>query len=159
MNWPVIYAWINFTIFIGLLYYFLKTPLKDFLGNRSEKFRRELETITTQRREIEMRYQQVRRSLSGADTESKKLLQELREEGELEKKSLIQKAQGFSKKIEEDAKRMATQEIAKAKKMIEKEVFQSALQIARKNLSSRIDQNDQQRLHRWGVERLEGMRI
>ncbi|MDO8493766.1 MAG: ATP synthase F0 subunit B [Deltaproteobacteria bacterium] len=159
MNWTVIYAWVNFIIFIGLLYYFLRTPLKDFLGDRSEKFRRELESVMAQRRDIEIQFQQIRRSLSGAEAEAARLKKELQEEGEMEKASLIKRANGFSKKIAEDAKRMAAQEIANAKRVVEKEIFQLALQMARKNLTSRINQNDQQCLHQWGVKNLEGFRV
>ena len=148
-------VWINFALFAGILAYFLREPLLDFLGDRSEKIHQELERIAKLKREIETQLQNYQRRLSLAGQEIDELKKEFQKEGEIEKKNLMQKAQRYSEKIREDGKRMTEQELAKAKLLLKRKTFLLAIDLAKKRLEGEVGPKDQVRLAQWGIQHLQ----
>ena len=55
-------------------------------------------------------------------------------------------AEAMSKKIQEDAKNTAANEVDRAKKQLREELLKDAVLTARKDLSSQVSSSDQQRL-------------
>lgn len=148
-------AWINFILFIGALIYFLREPLLDFLGDRSEKIRQELDKIAHRKREVESRLQNYKNHLAVIGHEIEALRSEFQKEGDAEKKNLITKAQRYSEKIREDAKRMTEQELNKARLILRQKTFILAVDLAKKLLEQAVGPTDQERLARWGIQHLE----
>ena len=151
-----IYPWINFALFIGALFYFLREPLNDFLGDRRESLRKELDDLTHQRGQLELQFQGYRKKMNEAGQEIKKMIDELRKEGEFEKQTLIKKSQGFAQKIKDDAGKMGLQELAKAKIKLKQKTLLLALELAKAQLQKTINANDQERLGLWAIKHLEG---
>ncbi|MBI4124458.1 MAG: ATP synthase F0 subunit B [Deltaproteobacteria bacterium] len=147
--------WINFILFVGVLAYFLREPLLDFLGDRSERIHQELEKIAKQKKVIEARLEDYKKRLDIAGLEIENLKKEFQSEGETEKKNLIQKAQKYSEKIREDAKRMTEQELNKARHILRRKTFLLAVDLAQKKLQQEVGPADQERLARWGIGHLE----
>lgn len=154
MEMALIYKWINFGIFNFALFYFLREPVRDFLGDRRESFRKTLEELRQKRHEMELRLSGYRKRLETAETEIRKITGELRKEGELEKQNLIKKAQGFAQKIRDDAEKMGKQGLIKAKFILRKKTLDLALTLARKRLNERIGPEDHERLALWAIKKL-----
>lgn len=154
----MIYSWLNFTVFVGLLCYFLREPIQNFLKNRAESLGRALDIAAQNRQAMEVRYQEIRHKLNGSDAEVLKLKEELKEEGLLEQKRLLEKSHGYAEKIREDAKRMGDQEVEKARARIQQEIFLSSLQLAKSKLAQRLDAKGQEKLVSWGIQNLGGAR-
>lgn len=152
----LIYKWINFAIFGFTLFYFLREPVRDFLGDRKESFRKTLEELRQKRGEMELHLSGYRKRLETADAEIKKIVEELRREGELEKQNLVKKAQGFAQKIGEDAEKMGKQGLIKAKFLLRKKTLDLALTLARKRLNETIGPEDHERLTLWAIRSMEG---
>ena len=159
MELGLIYKWINFVLFFGALVYFLRTPIRDFLADRKEALRREIEETSRGRLGIERRFQEYRKRLSEAAAEIEQLKKEWMQEGELEKKNLIQKAQIFAKKIRNDAEKVAGQEMEKTKHLLRLKVLEHAVDLAREGLKKTVDSADQERLVAWGIKHFEGLKL
>lgn len=153
-----IYPWINFILFLGLLVYFLRSPLKDFLGDRRESLRRELEELAQKRAQLERRFEEYRKRLGQTEQEIRRLKEELSREGELERQALIKKAQDFAQKIREDAKKMGAQELTKAKLALKRKIVLLTLELASFKLKKSIQPKDQERLAIHAVQHLEGLK-
>lgn len=154
MSAGLIYQWINFVIFAGLLYYFLRTPFKDFLGDRRERLRKELDEVAQGRLEAETHFKNCRKKMAAADQTIQQLKEELRQEGELEKSILIRRSKEYAHKIREDAVRMTDQELSRAKEALTQKTFVLAVALARKKVEASITPQDQQRLMAWGMENM-----
>lgn len=152
-----IMPWVNFILFVGILVYFLREPLLDFLGDRSEKIRQALEKIARQKEEVQTRLADYQRRLERAADEIEKLKAEFQREGELEKKNLVQRAQTYAEKIRQDAKRIAEQELRKARHLLRQKAFLLSVELAQKKIEQAINSADQTRLARWGISHLERM--
>lgn len=154
MEIELIYRWINFFLFLGMLGYFLREPLRDFLGDRSETIRKRLEEVAIKLKEMELRLQECQKRLAGSDQEIKELREELLREGELEKQALIHKAQSYAEKIRIDAKRMGEQELHKAKISLRQQTLKQALDLTQTLLQQAVETKDQERLTLWGIRSL-----
>lgn len=154
MSAGLIYQWINFVIFAGILIYFLREPFRDFLGDRRERLRKELDEVSHARLESETGFKECRKKMAQADQSIQRLKEELRQEGELEKSLLIRRAKEYAHKIREDAGRMTHQELSRAKETLKKKTFVLALELARKKIEGSITAQDQERLMAWGMESL-----
>ena len=155
MDLALMYKWINFAIFASLLFYFLREPIKDFLGDRRETLKKELDELSGRRLQTESHFQKYRKKMNASEQEMKNLMEELRKEGEIEKSNLIKKSQSFAEKIKEDAKKMGTQEIAKAKHILKQKTLLLALNLAKERLKKTIDAQDHSRLALWAIKHLE----
>lgn len=156
MELAFIYQWINFGLFLGLLIYFLRTPIKDFLSDRAEGLKQKLETVSRWRLAVETEFKGWRKKLAEATEEIENFKKEMMREAEIERKRLIKKGAHFAEKIREEAKRSSDQELKKAKFLLRKKTVALALVKAREKITQSIEVEDQKRLVLWGIEHLKG---
>jgi len=154
MELALVYQWVNFVIFVGGLYYLLKNPMRNFLGDRRESIRRELNEVARARLDIETQYKDYRKRMAEAGEEIKQLKSELRHEGEIEKEAIIKRSQQFAHKIREDANRAGDQELARVKHQLRQQTLFLALEKAKESVESVIQNDDQVRLFDWGLNNL-----
>lgn len=150
-----VYKWVNFCIFAGSLFYFVRTPLKDFLGDRRERLKREIEEIKRERLLMEQGFSEYRKKLAHANEGAQNLRNEFMKEGELEKQKLIKKAREFAQRIRAEASRTANQEITKAKMLLKKKALRLSVDLARDLLQKAVQPQDQEHLLMTGVKQLE----
>lgn len=156
MDLSLIYNWVNFIVFFGLLIYFLKEPLLDFLGDRRETLRREMESVSHLKKEMEMKLKSCQAKLTKIDSEIEQLMLQLEQEGKREKQVLIQKAEEFVARMREDTKRVGEQELKRVERELKQNGVRIALGIAKESLKRTIASKDQTRLLLWGMEHLQG---
>jgi len=149
------YKWFNFLVFLGLLFYFLKEPLKDFLGDRRENIKKDIDEVAKQKARVETKFQDYRKKLAEAHTEINQLQKEMRQEGELEKVNLIKKAKSFAEKIRDDAAKVAEQELGRAKLTLKKMTLLLAVDLAKQWVEKVIENEDQERLISVAIDQLE----
>ena len=149
------YKWFNFLVFLGLLFYFLKEPLKDFLGDRRENIKKDIDEVAKQKARVETKFQDYRKKLAEAHTEINQLQKEMRQEGELEKINLIKKAKSFAEKIRDDAAKVAEQELGRAKLTLKKMTLLLAVDLAKQWVEKVIENEDQERLISVAIDQLE----
>ncbi|OGQ05911.1 MAG: hypothetical protein A2W61_05310 [Deltaproteobacteria bacterium RIFCSPLOWO2_01_44_7] len=155
MEMGLFYKWFNFLVFLGLLFYFLKEPLKDFLGDRRENIKKDIDEVAKQKARVETKFQDYRKKLAEAHTEINQLQKEMRQEGELEKVNLIKKAKSFAEKIRDDAAKVAEQELGRAKLTLKKMTLLLAVDLAKQWVEKVIENEDQERLISVAIDQLE----
>lgn len=154
MHWRIL----NFIIFAGILFYFLRKPLSKFWSDRSQAIATEIEEARNLRAQAAQKVVALEKRMGRLDTEVKDLLRAIREEGELEKKKIIEKTKAYAEKLKLDAEQMMTQEVQKTKEQLRKEVAQMSIEMAERLLRDSVQDSDQKRLQDQFVLNLEVQR-
>lgn len=143
---------VNFILLAGLLYYFLRKPVRNFLNQRQQGVKEALEEAQRAKAEAEARFKEMEKKLAQAHKEMEELKRMLLEQGRLEKERILANAQKEAEKIRKQAQLTAEQELKKAQSMLRKEAVELAARIAEALLKERIDPKDHERLIRQYVE-------
>lgn len=137
---------VNFVLLIGLLYFLLKKPLRNFLNKRQQGVREALEAAQNDREKAEARYQDVERKLERAKKEIEDLKRMLVEQGQMEKDKILASAKQEAEKIRRDAEVTAEQELKKAYLLLRQEAVELASNLAETLLKDKIKEEDHERL-------------
>lgn len=151
----IIYPWINFVILLSLLIYFLRKPAKDFFLARSKKVAEEIEQSAHEKHEAEARYLNYDRKLKNIESEMDKLLQSLKEEGELTQKKIVEEAKSSAKRIAETTQWIVNQEIRKAKEELKQKAVQIISAQAEQMVRQNVQAQDRQHLMDKALNKLE----
>ena len=132
----VVYAVINFIILIGLLYYVLKKPAKEFFKGRSVDTKDKMTESKKAYDEAYRQFEEIEAKLKRADEEGKGILTTLKEEAELEKQRIVVQAKSYSEKLKSDAQMIAKNEVDRAKISLRAEAVKISAQLAKQKLSN-----------------------
>lgn len=157
MDIKPILPWINFIILAGVLFYYLKNPLREFLLGRHKKVREELQAVSQLLASTLKRHEEYKRRISQLKTEITQLKTEMCSIGTMEKEHLIRDAQEFTARIQADLKRAALQELQKAKAELQKKTLKLAFQLADQMVRDQVRTTDQERLSREYLTQLKGL--
>ena len=86
---------LNFTIFAGLLYYLLATPIKNFFQNRSANIANQLKEIEAKLEESKKEEAEAKERLQRAEKRAKEIIAD----GEAEAKVLVKQIEEKSKQL------------------------------------------------------------
>ncbi|HAG50907.1 MAG: hypothetical protein A2X87_06605 [Deltaproteobacteria bacterium GWC2_42_51] len=146
---------INFAILavaVILIARYLK--LKDFFASRKENIKRELDEARKAKEETERKMKEFELKFKQLDKKIEEIYQEIRAEGEIEKKKIIEEAIASVEKIKEQARLAAEQELKKAKQEIKGEIAKVAVEMAEEILRHELTAADQERLIREYLEKV-----
>ena len=142
MGWPVA----NFIIFIGVLYYFLNQPLKDYLATRSAAIRKDLveaaelrTTATSQLATIEQKLQALPGELSALRTRGA-------EEIAAEEQRIAAQAAAERERLLEQTRREIDLQVRLAKKEILEHAADLSVSLATDRIRKEVTPDDQDRL-------------
>ncbi|SEA36451.1 F-type H+-transporting ATPase subunit b [Desulfuromusa kysingii] len=141
-----LYRVFNFAIVVAVLVYFLTKPIKKGLSGRREGIEKALAEAQQAKKEAEAKFAEYDRKLSRATEEIAEISDSIRREGELEKIKIIDSAKQMAVKIEQDAEKAAELEVAKARKQLQKEAVQLAVELAEELLNKNFTKEDDTRL-------------
>ena len=133
-------------VLVGILFYLLRKPVKQFFSNRTESIKNTLEDLERQKKEAQSKLEEYQQKLSALETERNKIIQDFIAEGETEKSKIIEKAHMAATKIKEEAEMAIQQEIKKAKGLLREEVADLSAKMAEDFLKKHIKDTDHQRL-------------
>lgn len=152
LHWKLI----NFGIFVGLLFFFLRKPVKEFWTARTHAIRFEMEEGEKLRREAQAKHDDLCRRVSRLETEAQGLVRALQQEGEMEKEKLMEEADKQAARLQSDGKRIMDQELQRVREGLREQVVQLAIEAAQKLIAENFNAADQKRLsdsYIAGVER------
>lgn len=152
LHWSLI----NFTIFVSLLFFLLKKPVKEFWEGRAGQIRFDIEEGEKLGREAKSRYENLRKSIARLDSDVHDLVLSLEREGEMEKKRLMEEGKRRSDRLKEDTVRILDQEFRKARESLKEQAAAIALETAEKMVRENLSGEDQKRLsdeYMTGLER------
>lgn len=108
----LLYPFINFSILVGGLFYFLRLPTKSFVRGRHANLKEELDQVQKKLSEAQQQYQDYSHRLSTMDAEISSLVQTVRSEAESSKIKILTEARRAADQIVIDSKRTAEAMVA-----------------------------------------------
>ncbi len=142
--WPVL----NFTIFVVLLVRYLAGPLREFFRARGERLREELATGERARREAETLRAALAKDLADLPALRDRLKADLLATAEREREQMLAQARQTAERIRTDAKLLAAQEAATARRTLRDEVNEAAVREAAGIVRNAAQPQDQERFVR-----------
>ncbi len=149
---------INFLILVAILYKFGKDPVVNLFRSRREAIINEYEDLMAKKEEAERRYAELQEKLKGLEAEAQRLLESFREQGEHEAQRIIEEAKKNAERIKQQAELYIQQEVARAKVELQREVAELAVRMAEEILRKNITPEDQKRLFKEFVEKIENVK-
>ncbi|OWZ84602.1 F0F1 ATP synthase subunit B [Natranaerobius trueperi] len=137
---------VNILVLFYLLKRFLFQPISDFMENRSNEIKKNLDHAQQEREEVEKLKQQYEEKLKGAKSEAQEIIQKARQREEEILKEARKEAKEEADAMLERAKSEIEQEKKKAVDTLKTEVSDLTIQISEKVLQDTIDQKQQKQL-------------
>ena len=149
--WPIV----NFLILFGVLFYFGRKPVREFLQKRTELIEKSIKEAEEAKALARKTLDEVQAKLKNTDSEINKILENSKQAGEREKAALIAEGEHIKEKIIQQAKSNIDFELEKAKKAIKTEAALMALELAEKQIKEKLGQKEQEGLFDEYIRKLE----
>jgi F-type H+-transporting ATPase subunit b len=141
-----LYRCLNFAVTFGLLGYFVTKPIRKGLAGRREGIEKALEEAKISQQNAEAKFAEYDGKLTKASAEIDEIYEAIKREGNLEREKILANAHEMAKKIEDEAKLSAAQEISNARTLLRREASAMAVSIAEDILKKNFTSQDQSRL-------------
>ncbi len=142
LGWPLA----NFVIFVGVLYYFLNQPLKDYLANRSATIRKELVEAAALNASAAAQLATIEQKLQALPGELDALRKRGAGEIEAEEQRIAAAAASDRDRLLEQTRREIDLQVRLAKKEILEHAADLSVQLATERIKIEITPADQNRL-------------
>lgn len=136
----------NFAVLAIALFFLLKKPVSQFLGDRIQNIQQQLEELESQKSAAEKKLAQYNEQLSTLSSESEKIIEQYRQQGLALKKKILEEADTAAEKLQEQALRTIDHEFAQARIQLESEVLEKAIAKAEEKIKKSITDQDQDML-------------
>ena len=141
-SYPEIAAIFNFIFLAVVLVFLLKKPMKNFMADRSDVIRQNVEESERLQQQALTMLNNYEGKLAKLDAEIKEMMENARNDGEREKKEILDRAERMSAAIVENAKNMADRELLKQKDMLQRELMSKVIAEAIKTLKDKASEKD-----------------
>lgn len=151
MVWKIV----NFAILVIALFFvgrYLK--VKDFFAARRAEIQAQLDEAHKAKEDAEKKVKEFEQKLAGLDRKIEEIYREIRAEGEIEKKKIVEEAMKLAERIKEQARFTAEQEIKKAREEIKGEIAKIAVEMAEEILRNELTAADHERLIKEYLEKV-----
>ena len=145
---------INFVLYGGLLFFFLRKPTITYFRNRHEAYKQALVKAESARREAELKKREIQERLEALELSSAESIEQARVEAEAMKKRIVEEAKSMSTHLRNEARRTAEFEIERAKGQLREELISQSVALSKKMLEEKIGEPDQKRLQTEFVDKI-----
>lgn len=145
----------NFAVFSGLLGFGLRRSVAEFWRNRKETLTMEIDEASRLRMDAGKKTYDLEVRLARLDQETGELVGRLRDQGELEKKKMIEDARHLAAQMRRDSVRIMDQELNRAREELKHQVVEISVGIAERLLQEKMVPEDRLRLNRNYLKELE----
>ena len=142
MGWPVA----NFIIFVGILYYFLNKPIRDYLASRHSAIRKDLDEAAALRAAANEQLAKIEAKLQALPGELTALRARGAEEIKAEDQRIAQQAAADRERLLEQTRREIDLQVRLAKKEILEHAADLSVQLATERIRKEVTPADQERL-------------
>ncbi len=132
-------------VFLGL-FFLLRKVIPQFLSNRRESIKQELDELEKKKKDTEAMLGDFRKKLKEIESERESIIAEYVKEGEAEKEKIIEQAKIMGERIEEQARWTIDQEVKRAKTDLRSEIAELAAAMAEEVIRKNIGEEDEKRL-------------
>ncbi len=132
MGWRVI----NFVLFVGILYYFLRKPVAEFFRTRRESIKKELEEAEQLKEEAEKLYEETKRKLEKLEDEIKSLLETYESMAKNERDQILKEVEKAIHRIIASIEEEKASILSKARMLLLKKMSKEAIENLKKRFES-----------------------
>ena len=145
-NWRfVMEHTVNLIILLGVLVYFLKTPIRNFLVERRGSIGHEIDVAQKTISDAKSKYDEYAKKLQAIESEINALRDSLRKQGEAERSELMKQAEAATETIKKEARETIVFQTERAKHEIQTEVVNLALGNAEDVIRRNMGDSDKER--------------
>lgn len=144
--WDLVWRTMNFTILAAVLFKVLKKPIGNLLSGRQASIKDNFDELDAKKVEAEKRYAEYEKKLSTIEQEAKKVVQEYIEQGEAEKRRIIEEAQKAAELIKKQAQFAVEQEMKRAKLALSAEAAELSVKLAEDIIKKNLNESDHKKL-------------
>jgi F-type H+-transporting ATPase subunit b len=137
---------LNLAILAFVLVRFALPALREFMRQRADQLR---EQIDSARRDLDVAQRELRQlrvELSRADEDERDLVADAERAAQAEQERLLARSRETADRLRDDARRIADQELERARGVLRAEAAELATQLAADLLRERLDASDDRRL-------------
>lgn len=149
---------INTVVLLGVLVYFMRKPLVKFFSERKTQIEIDLEEARAERDRAELAVKEYERKIGEMERELDKVRAELRKAAEIESEKVVGNAERMAKAVMDAARLAADQEVRKARAALQSEAGKLAVEMAEALIREKIGDEDQKRIFRDYLAKVEGMK-
>ena len=145
-NWRYVFEHtVNLVLLLGVLVYFLKDSVRNFLVERKGSITSEIDHAQNTIAEAKSKYEEYAEKLKGIEAEIDNIKESIVKQGQAEKEEILKQASIPSANIKKEAQETIKFETERAKQEIQSEVVTLALSIAEKIIKENLTDSDRQR--------------
>jgi F-type H+-transporting ATPase subunit b len=137
---------LNLLVLSVLLVRFALPALRDFLSQRSDGLREQIDGARRELAAAQQELAQLRDQLATSEREERHLIAEAESAAQAEQQRSLARSHENADRLREDARRIADQEVERARGVLRAEAAELATELAARLLRERIDQSDERRL-------------
>ncbi|MBI2603865.1 MAG: hypothetical protein HYW48_12500 [Deltaproteobacteria bacterium] len=128
--------YLNFLVFVAILVYFAKNPLRELARKRNDSFESFRAKALAAKKEAESRLEDVQRRLENLDAEIENLKKNAIAEAKKEASVIIGKGRLIAQQMLEDAKRSGDAEVLFLRQRLKEEIAKTAKEVLVSRLQS-----------------------
>lgn len=148
---------VNFAILAGVLVYFLRKPLANFLKERSQSLAKAIDEAAKARAQAQEKLSAVEARMARLPGEVEALNRTMDSEAEAEAARIGAAATAEIGRIREQVTFAADQEVRKAREQLRREAADLATKAAEEIVAKSITPEDQERMVRENIEKVKGI--
>jgi F-type H+-transporting ATPase subunit b len=145
----------NILILVGLVVFFVRRPLSDFLSARALKIRTEIRDSQEERDQAIGRREDVAARLESIEGEIAGIAADAAADAKNQQEQLLLRAQKEAEHIAQRAERNIRDEVDRAKDTLRREAIELAVDLAKTKLTEKVSSDDQRRLARDILDAIE----
>ncbi len=155
-NWRFVLEYaLNLFILLGVLVYFLRTPVRKFVVQRRTKIGNEIDEAQRRIAEAKNKYGEYAQKLESIEDEVSLLKEAIREQGQAERREIIRQAEAASQNIKKEAIEAIELQMSRARREIQSKALAQVLLHAEGLIRQRLDKSDERRFIREFTASLE----
>ncbi len=145
---------VNFLLYAGLLYYFLRKPVRDYFSGRGTTFNAALVKAAAAKAEAEARKQEIQAKINDLQANADSELARAKDEARNLEARILKDAEEISANLRAEASRTATFEIERAKNELRRDLLSQSVAFSQKLLKDKMADGDQKRLQTEFVDKI-----
>lgn len=143
----------NFILFVLLLFFLLRKPVKRFFKDRAAEISGNIEKAEKEHASVKENLDDYEKRLANLDKEIAGIKKDVLNQAEIGSNKLLEEADILKKRILDDAEKMKKHEIEKVNIRFKKEVFKLAKELAEKMIKENISEEDHKKLQKEFLEK------
>ncbi|MBM4384806.1 MAG: ATP synthase F0 subunit B [Deltaproteobacteria bacterium] len=142
----LIFEWVNLLILGGVLVYFARKPVQDYLGSRRDTIAKNIATSEQLLRDAEAKLAEWNTKAARLDADIVEIIEATRKGAQVEKAAILADAEATASRIRQSASGVVERELRAARESLRKEAAELAVTLAGTILREQTTDADRSRL-------------